>query len=165
VVAASTPVRVVCQNTLNWGLERARQKFSIRHTEQISRRVHEARRVLELSIEYYEQFKAIGNQLASERCTERQLRRVLDELYPSGIEDRMTDRTRRSREQTKRRIVELFFHGDTRGNAPGSKWAAVNAIVEHGDWLRPIRQGSERFARAVDDGAQKTRALELIAAV
>ena len=35
VVAASTPIRVVCQNTLNWGLERARQKYSIRHTEKI----------------------------------------------------------------------------------------------------------------------------------
>jgi phage/plasmid-like protein (TIGR03299 family) len=164
VIAATTPIRVVCQNTLNWGLERARQKFSIRHTEQISRRVHEARRVLDLSIDYYEQFRATGNLLACESCTERQLVRVLDELYPSDTEDRLTDRTRRSREQTKRRIVELFVHGDTQGNAPRSKWAAVNAIVEYGDWHRPIRQGGERFARAVDDGADKTHALELITA-
>ena len=85
VVAATTPVRVVCQNTLNWGPERACQRFSIRHTERISRRVHEARRVLELSIDYHEQFKATGNVLASARCTEYQLRRVLDELYPSGM--------------------------------------------------------------------------------
>jgi hypothetical protein len=61
VIAATTRVRVVCQNTLNWGLARARQKFSIRHTEQISRRVHEARRVLELSIDYYEHmFPCLG---------------------------------------------------------------------------------------------------------
>jgi len=51
VIAATTPVRVVCQNTQNWGLQRARQRFSIRHTEQISRRMHEARRVLELSVD------------------------------------------------------------------------------------------------------------------
>jgi hypothetical protein len=74
----------------------------------------------------------------------------------------MTDRARRGREQTKQRIVELLLDGDTQGNAPRSKWAAVNAIVEYGDWHRPIRQGGERFARVVDDGAQKTRALELI---
>jgi hypothetical protein len=121
--------------------------------------------VLELSIDYYEQFAATGNQLASERCTERQLQKVLDELSPSGVGDSMTDRTRRGREQVKDRIVELFLRGDTQGNAPGSKWAAVNAIVEYGDWHRPIRQGGERFARAVDDRAQKTRALELITAV
>ncbi len=120
--------------------------------------------MLELSIDYYEQFKHTGNLLASEPCSERQLQRVLDELYPSGVDDRMTDRTRRSREQTKQRIVELFLHGDTKGNAPGSKWAAVNAIVEYGDWHRPMRQGGERFARAIDDGPDKTRALELIMA-
>jgi len=43
VVAATTPIRVVCQNTLNWSLANARQKFSIRHTEAVTQRVHEAR--------------------------------------------------------------------------------------------------------------------------
>jgi phage/plasmid-like protein (TIGR03299 family) len=164
VIAATTPVRVVCQNTLNWALDRAKQRFSIRHTEQITRRVHEARRVLELSVDYYKQFKAIGDQLASEHCSERQLQKVLDQLYPSGTKDQISDRTRRGREQIKQRIVELFVHGDTRGNTPGSKWAAVNAIVEYGDWHRPIRHGGERFARVLDDGGQKTTALTLMTA-
>jgi phage/plasmid-like protein (TIGR03299 family) len=163
VLAASTPIRVVCQNTLNWALERARQKYSIRHTEKIREHVHQGRRVLDLSIDYYRQFKRTGDALASEQFTETQLRRVLDELYPSGIEDAATDRTRRSREQTKQRITELFAHGDTQGNAPGTKWAGVNAIIEHADWIRPVNAGSQRFARVVDDGARKTRALELVA--
>ena len=154
----------MCQNTLNWGLERARQKYSIRHTEKIREHVHQARRVLDFSIDYYRQFKQAGDHLASERFTETQLRRVLDELYPSGIEDVATERTRRSREHTKQRITELFIHGDTRGNAPGTKWAAINAIIEHSDWIRPVNGGSQRFARAIDDGARKTRAFELIAA-
>jgi phage/plasmid-like protein (TIGR03299 family) len=164
VVAASTPVRVVCMNTLNWGLERARQTHSIRHTGKIREHVLQARRVLDLSIDYYRQFKHTGDQLASERFSEAQLHRVLEELYPSGTDDRASDRTRRSREQTQHRIIELFAHGDTQGNAPGSKWAAVNAIVEHSDWIRPINAGSQRFGRVIDDGARKTRALELIAA-
>lgn len=162
VIAATTPVRVVCQNTLNWGLARAKQRFSIRHTEQISRRVHEARRVLELSINYYEQFKLDGDYLASQQFTDRQLRRVLDTLYPTGPSD--TNRATRSRELRKEQIIELFLRGDTQGNAPGTKWAAVNAIVEFGDWLRPIRTGGERFARAIDDSVDKTAARQLITA-
>lgn len=164
VVAATAPIRVVCQNTLNWGLSSARQKFSIRHTEAVTQRVHEARRVLDLPINYYKQFKRFGDQLASERCTERQLRAVLDELYPNGTEDSVSGRTRRSRQHTKDCIAELFLCGETQGNAPGSKWAAVNAIVEYGDWLRPLRSSVQRFARALDDGPEKTRALQLVAA-
>ncbi len=163
VVAATTPVRVVCQNTLNWGLRQARQKFSIRHTDAIAHRVHEARRVLDLSIDYYRQFKRLGDQLASERCSERQLARVLNALYPTSTAD-MSARSERSRESVKEQILELFQRGATRGNAPGSKWSAVNAIVEYGDWVRPLRSGSDRFARALDDGSEKTRALDLIAA-
>jgi hypothetical protein len=40
----------------------------------------------------------------------------------------------------------------------------VNAIVEYADWQRPLRAGSERFARVLDAGGEKTRALELILA-
>jgi phage/plasmid-like protein (TIGR03299 family) len=162
VIAATTPVRVCCQNTLNWGLASARQRFSIRHTEQVSRRVHEARRVLGLSIDYYQQFRVLGDRLACERCSERQLAGVLEQLYPSGPSEEVPARTRRSREQIKQQITELFLRGETQGNAPGSKWAAVNAIVEYGDWRRPLRAGSERFARVLDAGAEKTRALELM---
>lgn len=164
VLAATTPIRVVCQNTLNWGLAEARQRFSIRHTEAITHRVHEARRVLDISIDYYRQFKQLGDQLAGERCTERQLRNTLDELYPNGTADTTSARARRSRQQTKDRIAELFLHGETQGNAPGSKWAAVNAIIEHNDWIRPLRDSTQRFARVIDDAPQKTRALQLIAA-
>jgi phage/plasmid-like protein (TIGR03299 family) len=156
VIATTTPIRVVCQSTLNWGLRDARQKFSIRHTEAVTQRVHEARRVVELSIDYYAQFKRYGDQLASERCTEHQLRTVPHELYPNGTADSMSSRTRRSRQQTKDRIAELFLRGDTQGNAPRSKWAAINAIIEYGDWIRPHRSGGQRFARAIDDGPKKT---------
>jgi phage/plasmid-like protein (TIGR03299 family) len=168
VVAATTPIRVVCQNTLTWGLQRAQRSISIRHTEALQSRMHEARRVLNLSIDYYKQFKKFGDQLASEQCTERQLRAALDELYPSGVGDG-TPRTQRSREQTKEAITELFLRGRTVGNAPGSKWAAANAICEYLDWYRPLRgQGAgkadQRFARTVDDGGAKQRAAQLVAA-
>lgn len=139
------------------------QKFAIRHTQAITQRVHEARRVLDLSINYYEQFKRYGDRLASEHCTERQLRSVLDELYPNGTNDTASERTRRSRQHTKDRITQLFLHGETQGNSPGTKWVAANAIIEYGDWIRPIRSANSRFARAIDAGSGKTRALQLVA--
>ncbi len=88
------------------------------------------------------------------------LQAVLELRDPHGP----SSRARRSRQQTKDRIAELFLRGETQGNAPGSKWAAVNAIVEYGDWIRPLRSSVQRFARALDDGAEKTRALQLVAA-
>jgi hypothetical protein len=45
----------------------------------------------------------------------------------------VSGRTRKSRQQTKDRIAKLFQRDETQGYAPGSKWAAVNAVVEYGD--------------------------------
>lgn len=95
---------------------------------------------------------------------EHQLRRVLDELYSSSTDDRIGWRARLGRQEPKASILELFLAGDTQGNAPRSKWAAVNAIVEYGDPLRPIRHDTERFARAIDASSAKTLGLELIVA-
>jgi phage/plasmid-like protein (TIGR03299 family) len=162
LVAATTPVRVVCQNTLNWGLAAATQKFSVRHTDAVRHRVVEARRVLDISINYYEQFKRLGDQLACEPFSERQLHRVLAQLYPSGPGD--SRRVQNSRQSVKEQTAELFLLGKTQGNAPRSKWAAVNAIVEFDDWVRPSRSADQRFARTIGDSSRKTRALELIAA-
>lgn len=85
VQAAVTPVRVVCQNTLTWGLSRAKRTNSIRHTEQLQTRLIEARRVLELTVDYAQQFKALGDELALAPFGERQLQKVLDELWPCGL--------------------------------------------------------------------------------
>src|SRR5206468_3220585 len=96
VQAAVTPVRVVCQNTLAWGLRRARRTYSIRHTEAVRTRLIEARRVLELTVDYAKQFKQLGDALALAPFSDRQLRSVLDELWPSGPGD-VTPRAARSR--------------------------------------------------------------------
>ena len=102
------------------GIRQGAQKFSIRHTEQISRRVHEARRVLDLSIDYYQQFKTTGDQLAvralhrdgsSRRCSTSSTPR-----HPG----RDRPRTQELAEQTKQRIVELFLRGDTQGTRPAA---------------------------------------------
>ena len=149
VVVATTPIRVVCQNTLNWGLANARQKFSIRHIEAVTQRVHEARRVLDLFINYYEQFERFGDQLASQRCTERQLRAVLDELYPSGTGASVSGRTRRSRQADQ---------GPHRRAVPARQHAGQCARLEVG--RRECHRGGRRLAApaALEGPALRPRA-------
>ena len=165
VVAASTPIRVVCQNTLNWGLRAGSPEvLDPSHREDPRARPPGPPRARPLD----RLLPAVQTRRrpARDRAIHRDPATLAysTQLYPSGTDDTASDRTRRSREQTKQRITELFVHGDTQGNAPGTKWAAVNAIIEHADWIRPMNGNSQRFARAIDDGGRKTRALELVAA-
>ena len=50
VQTAITPVRVMCQNTLNLAMKRAKQSFKIRHTQTAEGKIAQAREALGLSI-------------------------------------------------------------------------------------------------------------------
>jgi hypothetical protein len=54
--------------------------------------------------------------------------------------------------------------GDTRGNAPGTKWCAANAIAEYADYGRKMTKRGNQVARSFDDNAIKQRGFDLILA-
>ena len=95
--------------------------------------------------------------------SERALREVLAELYPHDAA--LGGRALASRARARETVLELFLHGDTVGAAPGSKWCALNAIVEFHDHHGHPRTPEGAFVRKLEDpGARKARALELISA-
>jgi phage/plasmid-like protein (TIGR03299 family) len=172
VTAAVTPVRIVCANTLGYALSRAdgvdaQRTFKCRHTGGLHQRLHEARRVMQLTLDYAEQFKRLGDRLALEPITERALRtRVLDRLFAS--EQGMPERAARNREEAKAAVMAIFLGqgevGDTRGQAPGTKWCAVNAIAEHADYGRRCTKRTNQVRRSFEDTRLKQRGLELVVA-
>jgi elongation factor P hydroxylase len=54
--------------------------------------------------------------------------------------------------------------GDSRGNAPGSKWWAANAIAEYADFGRRYTKRSNQVQRSFEDTELKQRGLELVLA-
>lgn len=178
VKAAVSPVRVVCQNTLTWALGDAKKTeriYAFPHIGDPNAHIIEARNVLGMTIDYAQQFKQFGDHMASQKISEKKLREVLEELYPAGVGVEVTDRVRQNRVDASNHIVWLFKEGPTVGNAPGSKWAAANAICEFIDYGMPvdetkvaegkIQPPAPKLARAMDDpGLAKQRATELVAA-
>jgi phage/plasmid-like protein (TIGR03299 family) len=80
-----TTVRVVCQNTLNLALGRARsgEGLTIRHCESLDGRVQEARAKLGLLTERVEQFADEARQLAACPLTDRQARDYFEQFFPT----------------------------------------------------------------------------------
>lgn len=153
-----TNVRVVCANTDRLAIQEAGGQDSptihkIQHRGNRSVQVAEARAALQLTVDYRKQFKKVGDKLARQKITEKQLGRVLEQLYPSGT----TDRKATTSAAARGAVMELFLHGPTVGNAPGSRWCAYNAIVEHHQHDRPVRtkdarvSAERKFVRAIED--------------
>ena len=166
-----TNVRVQCANTDRMAVSEAGDGiFRIRHIGNVTDAVAQVRAGLKLQVDYSKQFKKLGDRLAKQSIAEKQLQKVLAELYPSGSDD--STRTRNNVEKTRETITRIFLGEgkfDTRGNAPGSKWAAYNAVTEYVQHYAPVRSkdatvaAERRFVRGVEDptGIQR-KALELL---
>jgi phage/plasmid-like protein (TIGR03299 family) len=143
VTAAATPIRIVCANTLGAALRQAEHEvnaqrtFRFRHTGNLQTKFAEAQRVLRMTIDYEQQFKALADRLAREPISPMALeQRVLRHLWV--IDDDTSARARAHRERAIEQVLSIYrgrgAAGDTTGNSPGTKWTAFNAVAEHLDY-------------------------------
>lgn len=146
VQAATTPVRVVCQNTLNYALAGVKQSFKMRHTATIEGRIQSAREAMALSFAYADAFEAEAKALYAKSMTTAEFHKVALSLYPAPVEDKKGSKTRHD---NKIDLLTSLFTGvpfvegapNTSANIAGTAWAGLNALTERLDWYRTPRNG------------------------
>jgi len=144
VQASVTPVRVVCQNTLNFALGGVKQSFKMRHTQTIEGRVQAAREALSLSFAYMDEFEREAQALYQTEMKAGGFSKVLTALYPKPDEDKKGALTRW---ENKIDLIGDIFSGtvdidnapNTSENIKGTAWAGLNALTEYLDWYRTGR--------------------------
>jgi phage/plasmid-like protein (TIGR03299 family) len=134
-----TPVRVVCQNTLNLSSTNATSGISIRHTGNIMNKVSEARRILGLAVNYYMKFDADAHAMLKYQMSDAELKKYFDYALRGNVGPDVEESTRVTNE--KETLMTLFHTG--KGNdlpeVRGSAWAALNAVTEYVDHYRTIK--------------------------
>ena len=136
-----SPVRVVCQNTLNASLGDAKNGISIRHVGNIQSKVDEARRVLNISFNYYEEFEKICKQLVDVKMDTKKSDLYFNDVL--GIKENDEDSTRKLNE--KNQLLHLFEYGKGQSN-PAIKhtaYAAYNAVTEYVDHYKTVKNLGE----------------------
>ena len=85
-----TPIRVVCNNTLNQALSTAKRTWSARHTGSIESKLREATETLELANSYMAELKKTSETLALQKIDQKKLLKMIEELVPmeEGISER-----------------------------------------------------------------------------
>lgn len=87
-----TPIRVVCNNTLNIALNGAKRAWSVRYTGDIQAKLQEARMCLDMANKYMDKLAVYADQMANKTVTDEQIAKILDEMFPA-TED-MSERER-----------------------------------------------------------------------
>ncbi len=77
IMAAFTPVRIVCNNTLNAALRNCSNSVKIRHTANVKERLEEAHKVMGISNQLSVQLEGVFNQWAKVRITDKEVQKLI----------------------------------------------------------------------------------------
>lgn len=89
IKAAMTPVRVVCQNTLNLALSTARRSWATNHTGDMKGKLEDARYTLLYADKYMAELGKAIDSLNRVKLSDRQVYEYIDALFP--LADNATD--------------------------------------------------------------------------
>lgn len=160
---ALTPVRVVCNNTLNLALETAKRSWACVHTGDIRGKITDARDTLFLAQEYMGELGKKFDGLRKKRLSDSQVMEYIEELLPIEEEDsKRAKNVRRLREDMRARYFDAPDLKDVGKNA----YRFINAVSDFATHAEPLRRTAnykERlFARTIDGNAMIDKAYQML---
>ena len=137
-----SPIRVVCQNTLNLALSSATRQWNTRHTGDLRYKLEEAKECLGLANTYMAGLDQFAETLADKKLYREQLDEILAEMYPVNEKD--SEIKKRNVERLKKEFM-IAYHMPDLVQFRDTAWGAVNAIADAVGHAPPSRK-TENYA-------------------
>jgi phage/plasmid-like protein (TIGR03299 family) len=150
IQVSSTPVRVVCSNTLNMALKGTKNSVKFRHTASIEGKVLHARQSLGMAVSYFDAFEKEAQALYAAAVTDQTFDSIVKALYPEP--DPAGSKIAVTKWDNRRDRLFDLWNGPTNTNIAGTAWAALNAITEENQWYRQVRSGNVENGLAAGAG-------------
>lgn len=167
IKVAMTPVRVVCQNTLNIALTSAKRIWSTIHVGDLAHKIDYAHNTLLLAEKYMGSLGAEFSRLAKIKLTDAKVMEYVDMLLP--MNDNPTDihkkNVMRVREDLK---IRYFDAPDLKGVVGKNAYRFICAISDFATHAKPLRETASyrenMFGKTMEGNPLIDKAYELIEA-
>ena len=159
-----TPIRVVCNNTLNLALDSAKRAWSVRHTGDMASKMHEARICLYMANAYMDELSQTADRLVNTTVSRDKLMDILNEMFP--ISEDSSDREKENIKKLKNEYIVCYFAPDIL-KFRGTAWGAVNAMSDMISHNAPRRKTANyrenNWGRIMDGHTMLDKFLSLVA--
>ena len=166
VKVAMTPVRVVCQNTLNLALSSAKRIWTARHTENVMLRVQDARETLQLANSYMSELGKGIYDLTTIKLSDRKVQEFINEFFP--VTEDMTDGQRKNNLRLQEELKARYYDAPDLAWVGKNGWRFVNAVSDfatHADPIRKTRNYNENlFLRTAEGNPMIDKANKMLLA-
>ena len=164
VTVAMTPIRVVCQNTLNLALNSAKRIWTTKHTENVMSRVHEARETLMLAEAYMGELGRGIDELAQIRLSDRKVMEFMQEIFPVGND--VPDGQRKNNLRLLDDLKMRYWDAPDLSSMGKNGYRFINAVSDfatHADPIRRTRNYDENlFLRTVEGNPMIDKAYKMV---
>ena len=166
IKVALTPIRVVCNNTLNLALSTAKRSWSMVHTGDIRSKMQEARDTLFMAERYMDELGKEFEALRLKKLSDQKVMEYIEILLPveDGLTPQQIKNIERLREDMKIRYFDAPDLQDTGKNA----YRFINAVSDFATHAKPLRRTvnykENLFARTAEGNPLIDRAYQMMCA-
>lgn len=166
VKVALTPIRVVCQNTLNLALSTARRSWSMMHTGNIKGKIQEARETLLMAGDYMEKLGREFEALRKKKLTDKEVTDYIEILLPT--EDGSTPQQVKNMKKLQEDMACRYLDAPDLQDVGRNAYRFINAVSDFATHSTPLRKTSNYrenlFSKTVDGNPLIDKAYQMMCA-
>ena len=166
IKVALTPIRVVCQNTLNLALANAKRSWSMIHTGDIKEKMQEAKDTLFLAENYMDELGKEFEALRMKKLTDKQVMEYIEILLP--VEDGSTPQQEKNMKRLREDMKIRYFDAPDLQEVGENAYRFVNAVSDFATHAEPLRKTANYkenlFSRTVDGNPMIDKAYRMVSA-
>lgn len=147
-----TPIRVVCNNTLNLALRTAKRSWSAIHVGDFALKAKEAAETLELASQYMEELDEFADRMANTPLKMGKVKELVDKMF--AYDDEASERVKNGMLKLRADYMKCYMVEDNR-NFIDTAWGALNAMADmtgHNEPRRKTKNFAENNWGAIMNG-------------
>ncbi len=154
IMAAFTPIRIVCNNTLNMALKNHSNAVYIKHTANAEQKLNEAARIIKIAESTSELLKTVFNKWSKTRINDPELKRLISlamspnkEVFTAIATDNKAFEFSRQFEDVCGQVFEYAMTSETQQmeTTAGTLFGAYNAITGYYQNVNTYKSESQKL--------------------
>ncbi len=166
IKVAMTPVRVVCQNTLNLAMSTAKRSWSTIHIGDLAAKMDEAHNTLLLAEKYMGRLGMEFSRLSKIKLSDQKVMEYIDLLLP--MDEQPTDIHRKNISRIREDMKLRYFDAPDLKRVGKNAYRFINAVSDFATHAKPLRTTANyqenMFAKTIEGNPLIDKAYELVLA-
>lgn len=164
IKVAMTPIRVVCNNTLNLALSTAQRIWSTKHTGDMEQKLFDAKNTLFMAQDYMDRLGVSIKELSRIKLRDEKVTQLIEELLP--IKSDASEYQANNIQKLRTDVSFRYFYAPDLKRVEKNGYRFINAVSDFATHAKPLRETrnyqENMFAKTIEGNALIDKVYDLV---